>query len=41
MKTISSLIKRTTALWAELDSAQQRLFELQTGIPLTGRRRKR
>ena len=35
-------IRRITATWAELDYAQRRLLEVQTGIPgLTGQHRRR
>jgi hypothetical protein len=32
-------IKRVRRVWAELDYAQQRLFEIRTGVPVTGRSR--
>jgi hypothetical protein len=35
------VVKRLKRLWGELDYAQRRSFELQTGVPVgTGRRRR-
>ena len=31
----SHTIRRTKKIWAELDYAQRRLLEIQTGIPMT------
>ena len=30
-------IRRVARMWAEMDYAQRRLFEIQTGIRVTGR----
>ncbi len=38
MPTITAMPRRIKRLWAEIDYAQRRSFELQTGIPLTGSR---
>jgi len=32
-------IRRLARVWADMDYAQRRLFEIQTGINLTGRPR--
>lgn len=32
-------IRRLARVWADMDYAQRRLFEIQTGIPVTDRRR--
>ena len=35
------VVKRLKRLWGELDYAQRRSFEIQTGVPVgTGKRRK-
>jgi hypothetical protein len=33
------MISRAKQIWAELDEAQRRLFEIQTGIPAPGPKR--
>lgn len=33
---IRRLVSRTRLTWNELDYVQRRLFEMQTGIPVTG-----
>ena len=38
----SRIIRRVTQIWDELDHAQRRLLEIQTGVPeLTRRERRR
>jgi hypothetical protein len=34
MATMRHTIKRVRRVWAELDYAQRRLFEIRTGIPV-------
>jgi hypothetical protein len=37
--TETGIWQKIKRVWAELDYAQQRLFEIRTGIPVTGRTR--
>ena len=34
--TIRQTVKRLKSAWTEMDYAQQRLFEIRTGIPVSG-----
>jgi hypothetical protein len=36
----TSLLNRAHEIWSELDDAQRRLFEIRTGVPVTGRSRR-
>lgn len=36
----TSLLSRAHEIWTELDDAQRRLFEIRTGVPVTGRSRR-
>jgi hypothetical protein len=37
----SGLISRVRHVWAEMDYAQRRLFEIRTGVPVSGRDQRR
>jgi len=37
MARAKSIMRRLKRVWAELDYAQRRLFEIRTGVPLTRR----
>ena len=39
MKTITHAFRRAREIWAELDYAQRRLFEMRTGVDAGTRRR--
>ena len=34
--TIRETVKRLKSAWTEMDYAQRRLFEIRTGLPVTG-----